>query len=490
MHRLSNLDASFLHLESSRTPMHIGCILTFSSPESGEMSFERFKSFIASRLPISPIFRRKIATQVFNIDRPAWVEDDNFDINQHVFQASLTPAPYKEHKQEIIRDFFSATLDQSRPLWEMLFLQRADPTNKQNEGATNRQGFYALLKFHHAAVDGMSAEKILSGLLSPEKGTPAQLNDSWKPKSIPLATTAVEITGKHVQNAYRSPNKLLGLARRLGHSVFSSQALRMLDKQQRPPNFFNAPETPFNHGIGKHHDFASAHLSLDKIKQVRKAYPGSTINDVVLAICSGALRSHLENQENLPEQSLVAMIPVSKRAKASAEAKPKKENGNLISPMLVSLATDLDTPLERIGMIHQNTLRAKEFNHKVAVERIMKHLPSWSTALTIKAYTKLRLANLLKPVFNLIITNVPGPRVPLYLDGAELETLEGIAPIVDNMGLTMVVTSYINTLTVSMTSCESMADQTHLLVGRFEEALNELYHDLVTKNIVSPSLAA
>jgi diacylglycerol O-acyltransferase / wax synthase len=479
MHRLSNLDASFLHLESTRTPMHIGCILTFSSPESGEMSFERFKSFIESRLPISPIFRRKIATQVFNIDRPAWVEDENFDINEHIFEASLSPAPYEDHKQEIIRNFFSATLDQSRPLWEILFVRHSNSPSKTKLRAADDQEFYALLKFHHAAVDGMSAEKILSGLLSPEKGTPAQLKDSWKPKSTPLSSTAAEITGKHVQNAYRSPNKLIGLARRLGHSVLSSQALRMLDKQQRPPNFFEAPETPFNHGIGKHHDFASAHLSLDKIKSIRKAYPGSTINDVVLAICSGALRAHLDNQENLPTQSLVAMIPVSKRAKDSGDGNTKKENGNLISPMLVSLATDLDTPLERIGMIHQNTLRAKEFNHKVAVERIMKHLPSWSTALTIKAYTKLRLANLLKPVFNLIITNVPGPRVPLYLDGARLKTLEGIAPIVDNMGLTMVVTSYIDTLTISMTSCESMADQTHLLVGRFEEALDELYHDLV-----------
>jgi WS/DGAT/MGAT family acyltransferase len=470
--------------------MHIGCILTFSAPlkkgKPEEMSFQHFKDYIESRLPISPIFRRKLATQVLDIDRPAWIEDENFNIDQHVFERTLNTVLAQHQKKELIKHFFSEALDQSRPLWEIMFL-----TKKTDAKASKSNSeFYVLLKFHHAAVDGMSAEKILSGLLSPEKGTPSKLKDSWTAKHTPRSEALTEITGKHLQNAYRSPNKIFGLVNRLGRSVFNSQSLRMMDKEQLPPRFFMAPETPFNQAIGKEHDFASAHLSLDKVKEIRKFYPGSTINDVVLAICSGALRAHLDKQGKLPEQPLVAMIPVSKREKESSPGSTKKENGNLISPMLVSLATDLDTAQSRLGMIHQNTLRAKEFNHKVAVERIMKHLPSWSSSLTIKAYTRLRMANLLKPVFNMIITNVPGPRVPLYLDGAELQSMEGIAPIVDNMGLTMVVTSYINTLTISLTSCESMADQTQHLVTNFEQALEELYQEVVVENTVRPLIAA
>jgi len=468
--------------------MHIGCILTFAAPTSGEISFPRFKDFIASRLPISPIFRRKLSSQLFDIDRPAWIEDEHFDINEHIFDQEIDLSTEQDQKNALISDFFSATLDQSRPLWEMLFIRNVDKKTSIKDKPNTKGEFYALLKFHHAAVDGMSAEKILSGLMSPEKTSLESLKDVWKPKPSYFSKTAIEVTSKHVQNAYQTPNKLLALIRRTSHSALSSQALRFIDKQQLPPHFFMAPATPFNKAVDKEHDFASAHLSLQKIKEVRKAYPGSTINDVVLAICSGALRKHLDQQGELPEQALVAMIPVSKRQKD--ESKPQEENGNLISPMLVSLATDIDDSVSRLGMIHQNTLVAKKFNQKVALERIMKHLPSWSSALTIKAFTRLRLGKYINPVFNTIITNVPGPKQPLYLDGAELLSMEGIAPIVDGMGLTMVVTSYIDTLTISLTSSASMSGHTHHLVKSFESALEDLHQKLVINNNITPLAAA
>jgi len=346
MQQLTNLDASFLHLESSRTPMHIGCILSFSAPTSGEMTFERFKCFIKARLSISPIFRRRISTHIFNMDQPVWVDAADFNIDQHVFEKVLDRGWHKHQTNELINNFFSKTLDKKRPLWEMLFFKDEENSNEQ---------FHVLLKFHHAAVDGMSAEKILSDLLSPENADQNGLNDSWMPASLPLSNKVFDITGKQIRNIYESPNKLLHLIQRLGHSALSSQALRFLDKEQHPPHFFTAPETPFNHEITYQHDLVSTHLSLDKIKAIRKAYPGSTINDVVLSICSGALREHLNRQGKLPEQALVAMIPVSKRPKEQT-TNGDNTNGNLISPMLVSLATDLDTATARLGMIKQNTM--------------------------------------------------------------------------------------------------------------------------------------
>jgi len=463
--------------------MHVGCILTFSAPENGDMDFQRVKSYINSRLPISPIFRRKLSTQVLDVDRPAWIDDKGFNIDQHIFEKQLSPEAEQQQKKDLISHFFSTTLDLRRPLWEMLFINKEG----KNEDPKPDNEFYILLKFHHAAVDGMSAEKILSGLLSEEKTVQTKLDDSWSPVHIPLSRTVSQITGKHIQNAYRTPTKLLGLAKRLGHSVFNSQSLRLADKRHSPPLFFMAPTTPFNRAIEKQHNFSSAHLSLIKIKEIRKAYPGSTINDVVLAICSGALRAQLDSQGELPKHPLVAMIPVSKREKDNVEA---KENGNSISPMLVSLATNIKTAKSRLGTIHQNTLAAKKFNRDVAIERIMKHLPSWSSSLTIKAYTHLRLANFINPVFNLIITNVPGPRTPLYLDGAELRSLEGIAPIVDGMGLTMVITSYIDTLTISITSCESMSEQTHQLTQYLEPALEELHQEVALEDKIVPFIAA
>jgi WS/DGAT/MGAT family acyltransferase len=464
MQQLTNLDASFLHLESARTPMHIGCVLKFSKPKNGVMSFERFKNYIESRLSISPVFRRTLKTIPFDLDRPYWVDDVNFNINNHLTQLKLFGKNIANQRTDVINTFFSETLSPSKPLWEMLFIQ---DSGQQNDG------FSVLLKIHHAAADGKSAETILSGLLSDNPEQSQHVKESWVPKKL----SKRKMADNKLRSVYRSPRELLSLTKRLGQSVSNSQLLRLLDRQECPPNFFTAPSTPFNKEVGSAHALNSAHLSLAAIKEIKTAYPGSTINDVVLTLCASALRKHLLSKNALPIKPISAMVPVSKRPEGG------QNGGNLISPMLVSLATNIGSPIERLATIHQNAQIAKKYNKEVAVERIINHLPSWSSSWVTKAYTRLRVANKFNPIFNVIITNVPGPRCQMYLDGAKLMSLEGTAPIVDGMGLTLVVTSYMQALTIGMTSTAKMAPHGSEFIQYLHESLDELHHALIPQKL-------
>jgi len=462
MQQLTNLDASFLYLESSRTPMHIGCVLKFTQPKNGTMTFERFKNYIESRLPISPVFRRKLKAVPLDLDNPYWVDDINFNIDNHLTQLKLFGKNIAQQRADLINTFFSETLIPSRPLWEMLFVQ---------DSIKPDDGFSVLLKIHHAAADGKSAEKILSGLLSDSPENTLTIEDNWAPKRI----SNREMASNKLRSVYRSPSELMSLTKHLSQSISSSQFLRFTDRKQSPPNFFTAPATPFNHEVNAAHAFNSAHLSLTAIKDIKNAYPGSTINDVVLTICASALRKHLLSNNELPETPISAMVPVSKRPENG------ENGGNLISPMLVSLATDIESPIKRLATVHQNALMAKKYNKEVAVERIINHLPSWSTSWVTKAYTRLRVANRFSPVFNVIITNVPGPKCQMYLDGAKLTSLEGTAPIVDGMGLTLVVTSYMQTLTIGMTSTSEMAPHGPEFIQHLHHSLDELHDALIPK---------
>ena len=455
MQQLSNMDTSFLSLESPRTPMHIGCIWTFSAPKTGKMTFPRLKRHVVSRLPISPVFRRRLSSLPMDIDLPYWVEDRNFNIDNHLQHIQLHGKDSEEQKSTLCNQFFSQTLDRSKPLWAMTFLDSSDENNGH---------FSILLKFHHAAVDGKSAEKILSGLLSVDQDATESLQDTWEPETLSIT----RMVGNKLRSMYRAPKEINALTKSLGHSLVNSTQLRHRDKQEQPPHFFMSPHSPFNEEIDTARHMSSAHLSLSAIKDIKKAYAGSTVNDVVLTICAGALRKHLLKQGQLPTSPMVAMVPVSKREGN------EKDQGNLISPMLVSLATNVGSPRARLEAVHQNALKAKEYNREVAVEKIINHLPSWSSSLVTKAYTYFRVANHIKPVFNMIITNVPGPSCPLYLDGAELVSMEGMAPIVDGMGLTLVITSYKDTLTVSVTSTSEMAAHAPFFIKYLHESLEEL----------------
>jgi diacylglycerol O-acyltransferase len=462
MQQLSNLDFTFLALESDQSPMHIGCILTFVNPASGTMTFQQFTSFIASRLPSSPVFRRKLAGFPLSLDRPYWVEDRQFDLHHHLEHVRISGREQQEQRAEQIDAFFSQRLRLDRPLWEMRFIDYSD----------DKSGFVVMLKLHHAAVDGVSAEKVLSALLTTEPSDGKALADKWAPE-FPSTTVML---GNKLRSLLRAPRELTHLGMQLRQAVKNSMQLRNRDKEQQPPLFFMSPGSPFSKQIDTVHHLLSAHLSLAQVKSVKNAVPGCTINDVVLTVCGGALRQLLSDLDQLPEKPLVAMVPVSKR-----QGNDENQCGNQVSAMLVPLATHIASPRERLKTIRNSAVQAKEYNREVAIEQLLNHLPSWPLSLVLKAYTRLRIGSRISPIFNLVITNVPGSPVPLYLGGARLVSMEGTAPIVDGMGLTLVVTSYMDTLTIGVTCSATMSAAAAGFAGYLQTSLDELGLALAVK---------
>lgn len=459
MDQLTNLDSAFLHLETNKLPMHVGCFLLFKQPSNGSMTYQRFRQHMKARMQTSAIFRRKLLQIPLSLDLPYWVEDDTFRLDNHLknIRVEKVAEIKKRHKGgiagpsctrltgELIEEFMEKPLDRSRPLWEALYV----------EGKTGDY-FVVALKVHHAAIDGVSGEEVLLGLLDFTE-QPRQLpKDSWNPNKGP---SWKEIANIKTAKLINKPQRVWELVKSGSKKAITSVGLRLDGDGGEQPLFYTSPDTLFNDTIRGRRVFANTQLPLDVIKQIKNSRDGYTVNDVVLAICSGALRRYLLQKGDLPQESLTAMAPVSLRQQNS-----EKKSGNLVSAMCLSLATDQEDPLQRLEAAHKNSRRAKLFNQTLAFEELLDLTPETLSAYALKSYRYLKVWNYLKPMFNVVITNVPGSPLPLYLDGSLLVNQSFLAPVYDSLGLTITVTSYKNSLTISLVSCkEILPDADYLL---------------------------
>lgn len=469
MQRLSNLDASFLRLERADAPMHVGGTLIFAAPADGPMTFARLQAHVASRLQTARVFRERLYLPSTPLENPVWVSDRPVVLDQHLRHATV-PGPLDLAALAPLREaFFSEVLPRDRPLWDLLYVEEA-PTSARGKQKAGSGRFALLVKIHHAAVDGVSAEAVLMGLLDNSPVPRALPPDNWQPEQPPAPSSLPRSIGAATRGApWRD---IAGTAGMLGKRFLK----RAVSAQERLlPFHFQAPRTPFNTAIGARRVFPAAHLPMRQLLQVRHAHQDSKLNDVVLAVCGGALQRYLAARGELPDKSLVAMAPISKRAPDQ-----KHRQGNQVSSMLVNLATDIDSPLLRLARISLGTQVAKAYNREMPVETLFDSLPSTSPALFLGAWSRFGLSRHLPPLFNVIVTNVPASPVPLYLDGAPMLSLTGMAGIYDGLGLVMVVTSYTDTLSIGITSApEVLADPEH-----FVECLHEALAELVA---VSPA---
>lgn len=462
MHRLTNLDTSFLRLEKPDAPMNVGGTMIFDAPADKPMTFERLKAHMQARLPTARVFRERLLKPALPLENPSWVADQPVDIDAHMTHVQVRGPIEPAALRDLANEFFSEVLPRDRPLWNMLYIDEAPVRRGVRQANPGR--FAVLLKVHHAAVDGVSAEAVLSGLLDSTPTPRVIPPDAWEPQApvarVPLAQS--------LRNAARSAGlrELADTAGTLGKRFIK----RALDPQEKNiPYYFRAPHSSLNVPISENRVFPSAHLSLPAIKQIRRACEGSTVNDVVLAVCGGALRLYLQETDALPAASMVAMAPISRRA-----AENKHQQGNQVSSMLVALATEIDDPLVRLARITKGTRVAKAYNRDMTIEALFDALPEGSPALFLGAWTRLNLSRRTPPMFNVVVTNVPGSPVPMYLDGARMQSLTGMAGIYDGVGLTMVVTSYVDTLTIGITSTPEVLSSPQRFVACLHEALAEL----------------
>lgn len=469
MQQLSGLDASFLSLETDNAPMHVGSVSIVSGDTpDGPLAFDAVRTLVASRIESIPALKRKLATVPLGLGRPYWVEDPDFDLDHHLQKTQL-PEPGGRRELRALVDYeFARKLDRDRPLWQVLFVEGVDRLDGFPEGSVA-----LIARVHHAAIDGVSGAEILAALYDavPTSRPAAAPDDATgepeKPKhDVPTRIQLLRAMGRDFDTGVLSSTlaeTVRGLAK--------SGAVWAVSRIKPPPLPFSAPRTIFNQTISARRSWSGTRFALGRYKAIRKA-TGCTVNDAVLTVCSGALRGYLEERDELPEKSLVAMVPVSVRDDDEAGTA-----GNLVSAMLVSLATDVEDPKERLEAIRHGARDSKTYHQAVGARTLMEYsrlVPFGIAGLATRLYTRSHLAEKHRPIFNVVITNVPGPQIPLYVAGAELLAHYGTAPIFDGVGLIMPVFSYNGTLSISAASCPEILDDARELTRRLESSLDEL----------------
>lgn len=456
MQALTNLDTSFLHIEDRKTPMHVGGVMLFSAPADSAMTFERFRRHVASRLQTARVFRQRLFMPPALLANPTWIEDPDFNLDNHLrCRVQIGELTHKA-LEGLSSLYFSVPLRLDQPLWQLLFVRTANPAD----------GFAVLLKVHHCALDGVSAEAVITGLLDFTPEPRPMPKDTWQPEALPSTLSVIRSRWVDFKQTPTHTKVLLSSTAAVGTRLVK----RTVSGQNRHlPRYFGAPRTPFNRSVSTERSYFGVQLSLSQIKAIKSSRQGLTVNDVVLAICAGATRRYLEACGDLPAESLVAMAPVSRRGQDE-----KGLAGNKVSSMLIKLATDIADPIERLSRIHTNAQKAKEYNRDVPVDSLMDLLPAIAPTVVLNAFSTLKLGRQLPPIFNMVITNVAGSPVPLYLDGAMMQSISGMAGITDGMALTFVIMSYRDNLSINITTTPEAVLKPARLAQYLQEAADEL----------------
>jgi diacylglycerol O-acyltransferase len=465
MKQLSGLDSAFLYLESESSPMHIGgvSILEPNTP-GGPFTLDKLRALMASRLSTCRTFTEKLVDVPLNLGRPYWAEDPDFNLDVHVERTQLPEPGGMEELRALVEWELAQPLDRNRPLWHLLLVEGLEQVRGVPKGS-----LAVISRIHHAAIDGVSGSEMMSALFDPTP-EPRQMPAAAprEPEEIPSKLELLARAGKNLLPGARELGGVVGDALK---GVIRSGATWAFERVELPPLPFGAPHSVFNGKVSKRRIWDCVHLPMERLKAVRKA-TSATLNDVVLTVCAGALREYLLGRGELPENPLVAMVPISVRT-----SDEKGAMGNQVSAMLVSLATDCAEPKERLDRVMRSAYDSKVYNRAVGARTLTdtsKMVPFAVAGVAARLYSRMHLAEKHRPIFNLVITNVPGPDIPLYVAGAKLLAHAGMAPIFDGMGLMLPVFSYNGRIAIGVVSCPEMLPDPFHFTSLFEPSLAAL----------------
>src|SRR5262245_9295275 len=457
MERLSGLDASFLYIESVSQPQHVCSILELdTSTMPGGYSFEGLRKELTLRIAAIPDFRAKLADSQLNLDYPVWVEDEEFDLDRHLFRIRLPSPGGRRELADVCGHIATEPLDRGKPLWEMWVIEGVADTDPHAGGL-----LAVMTKVHHAAVDGVTGANLLSQLCSREPDVPPP-----EPVDGPGQAGLLAIAADGLVRFALRPLQLVNVIPTTAATVVKTLRRARSGMTMAAP--FAAPATRFNAAVTAHRNVAFAQLNIDDIKKVRDRFD-VTVNDVVMALCAAVLRWFLSDHAELPDKSLVAMVPV------SVHDKSDRPGHNQLSGMFCRLETHVGDPAQRLRAIARADTVAK--NHSSAINPTL--LQDW-TQLAARAVfgTVLRLVAISplirKPVHNLIISNVAGPQVTLYFLGCEVEAIYPLGPLFHGCGLNVTVMSLNGKLNVGIVSCPDLVPDLWRLADGFDVALEEL----------------
>jgi WS/DGAT/MGAT family acyltransferase len=500
--QLTGVDASFLNMETAPQFGHVCSINVFAGDEGVEdAGFESTRARILERLHLLDPMRRRLVQVPFGLDHPYWINDPDFDIDYHVRQLTVPPPGDERRLADLVARLIGRPLDRSRPLWTLYVL----------DGLADG-GIAHLNIVHHATIDGASGANLLTRLLdlSPDPGGEAPGGAAsgpdgapgWQPEAEPspvemLARTALHAVTRpralaraqvrllrQVASATRSDG-LTGFADLLARGVPGplGRPLRQRRSASREIDIAPvipdrpAPRTSFNRAVTAHRRYALRTLPLDDAKIVRKAF-GTTLNDVVMAACAGALRAYLEERDELPDDPLVAMVPVSVRAAGEAHI-----YSNRVSAIFAPLATNLADPVDRLLAISETMKASKETHDAIPATEMVSSLadffPTAVAARAVRLISRTRIADRLNPPFNVTISNVPGPRTPLYLRRARLSHFYPVSTVADGSGLNITVQSCLDGLDFGVVTCEELVPDPWRIVDGIADELHVLHRAAV-----------
>lgn len=479
MRQLTSLDSQFLALETPKQTGHVAgmAILDPSTTPSGDLVVADIQALIAERLPLLPPLRWRLQEVPLGLDYPYWIDDQDFDLHFHVRELGLARPGNDEQLAEQVARIVSRPLDRSRPLWELYLISGLE------------SGHTAMLtKIHHALIDGMSGAEIMGLLLdlAPE-GREVEIPQRWGDDEPPPSGAGMIARGllgvpRYPLRALRAlpaaiPNleetqfSALPGAGTVGRFAGAAQRAITGDDGPAARATFAAPKTTFNGRISAHRRFSFGQLELDEVKVVKNLH-GTTVNDVIVSICAGAVRRWLLAHEELPDEPLVVQVPISVRTDEQVGT-----YGNRIMLMSAPLFTDEADPVERLRRTHE-ALDGMKQRHRALPADLLQDANDFIPPAVFSRAARLtfRLATSRpgRPTWNLVVSNVPGPQFPLYCAGARLVANYPVSVITDGMGLNITVMSYCGKLDFGIVADREQMPDVADLIGWLRDELKEL----------------
>ncbi len=456
MIRLEGPDAAFIVAETPEWHFHVTALIVLDPGTGEDYSFERLRHNLEMRVHRTPQFRWKLHEDPTGMSRPTMADDPEFDIDNHINRIAVASPGDDRELTDLLGTLIAQKLDRSRPLWETWVIDGL-------EGG--RVGM--LTKVHHAIIDGTSGADLATILMDLEVNPdPDPEPPPYEPETLPSRwTRAAEGVGQVMSYPGKFARlgwQAVGMGRALVYGLLNDAA---------PSQPFSAPRTPFNGKLTPRRSLAWASLPMAEVTRVKDTF-GVKTNDVVLAIVSGTLRRYLEALDELPEKSLVAQVPVSIRTEDTRE-----KIGTQVAAMFTALASDVDDPAERLQTIAAETLKAKAMRREFDHHHHANITESFTPALirsAARAWTVAGLDSLTPPVFNLIVSNVAGPPMDLFMAGGHVEAIYPLGPLLYGSGVNATVISNADRLDVGFLACPDLVPDVWDLAAEVEPALAEL----------------
>ncbi|MCB9998637.1 MAG: wax ester/triacylglycerol synthase family O-acyltransferase [Methylobacteriaceae bacterium] len=489
--KLSSVDGSFLYLETPETPMHVGSMAIFKLPEGYKGDFfEEFKAQIQARLHLAPVLRWKLERTPLDIDNPSWVEDEQFDIDRHIFRASLAAPHDRATLERIVGWMHAKLLNRARPLWEFYVFEGM---------ANNEVGLYS--KMHHSLIDGGAGAALTEIVYGDGNVSQTETKKADTKKNDPIgelftgyASLWAQPLGLTAQG--KLPDILTGKRQDLGSILmdgFARQLRQPFEYMKALPEVAKAlssvagklreggvqglkdavaPSTPLNRTVSSERSFAAVSVSMSRCKAVAAA-SGGKLNDVVMALSSGMLRRYLQKVNALPDRPLRAAVPISLREAGNSEA------NNQVFGMICSLASDIADPRERLAKIIEESKKSKGMADpfKPIVPKLTQFsalgAPIFIQILSL-LYSRTNLADVMPTPANVTISNVPGSRKPLYVAGAELQHIFPVSIAAHGLALNITVQGYRDQLDFGLIAGANVLPELRSLANMLPEELEAL----------------